>query len=644
MVAEIGLRIGNYGTDLSLFKTDLTGKYLYMNPQIGKRYFTNENNATHGNMDFFEKEKSSHTLRFFVLGSSTALGFPYMNNGTFPRILKYRIQRNFPGLKIEIINLSISAINTFALLDIAKELSKYEPDAVFIYAGQNEYHGTLGIASSSSFGNHPLLTHLFICVKHLRLVQLFNNTISGFRQNNASGNLNLTLMERLAAGQKIPYGSKKYQKGLDYFEDNLNKILRIFSSNGTPVYIGTLVTNQKGIHPFESNLKKSEIQHEWEKLFEAAKYSLAKGDTTRACSLFLAANHLDSTYAECHFQLGEIEYAWRNFDSAKKHYISAKELDQLRFRAPEAFNRIIKNVTKNNNRVVLVDVEKAFIDASPNQIVGEELLLEHVHPNLKGYFLMADTYFKALINSNLLPSEKYDTNIDDRIKDQIPLTKFDTVYGYISNILLKENWPFNEPLPAPTTDEQLFEGKVAGGLAVKQYSWKDAMEKLFNYYYSQNDLRNALAITEGLCLEFPHSIEYFERAAKLAQTINDDSRAWFYLLYIWNNFGGNTDVARQLVTTSLNLDQPQNSLPFIDYLIASFTPNQKQVELKKIIENIILHKEQLASNPEDVSLLISLSTLYLKLKNMKSSQKYLQKTLVLEPDNKTALELQSKIG
>jgi len=36
---------------------------------------------------------------------------------------------------------------------MAKEVINYQPDAVMVYCGQNEYHGALGVASSGSIGS-----------------------------------------------------------------------------------------------------------------------------------------------------------------------------------------------------------------------------------------------------------------------------------------------------------------------------------------------------------------------------------------------------------------------------------------------------------------------------------------------------------
>ncbi len=632
-LAELSLRIGGYGSDLSVFKTDETGKYYYLNPQIGKRYFTNEKNATDANIDFFRKEKTPNTFRIFVLGGSTALGFPYMNNGAFPQMLKYRLQRQYPDLNIEMINLSMTAINSYAVFDLAKEVTKYEPDAVLLYAGQNEYHGTLGVASSSKFGNQPFFINLFIQSKKLRLMQLIYNTIYSSNKSDQSDDLNLTLMERLASGQKIPYNSEKYWLGIRQFERNITKIVNLFSSKKVSLFIGTLVTNKRGIHPFISELSKTENANEWNQLFDNGNVALHVGDTLKAINFFTSANKVDSTYAECQFRLGEISYAQKDYNTARKYYINAKELDQLRFRAPEAFNDIIEKVAGNRQNVYVTDVAAAFDAASPHQIVGEELLLEHVHPNLSGYYLMADIYLKSISAANLIPKARFDNIPAELIKRQMPLTQFDTVYGYISNILLKENWPFNEPLPEPTSAEKTYEGKVAGGLAVRQYSWEMAMEKLFNYYFKKSDFANALRIAEGQFLQFPFKVTYVERAAKLAQNQNDDDRALFYLQKVWNNFDRSNEIAQQLLITTLNSDQPKLSVSYLDYLILNSNSNQLYVEMKAEIERIIELENELKLSSGNLQVINKITASYIQIKNYKAAQKYIDLSLMIDPVN-----------
>ena len=64
-------------------------------------------------------------------------------------------------------------------------------------------------------------------------------------------------------------------------------------------------------------------------------------------------------------------------------------------------NRNYKLAKKYNYPVV--DIDSAFKSKSPNGIVGENLMVDHLHPNLDGYRIMGDEYFKAMTNLNLLP-------------------------------------------------------------------------------------------------------------------------------------------------------------------------------------------------------------------------------------------------
>ncbi len=642
---ELILRISGYGFDLRLFNTDQTGKYYYLNPQIGKRYFTQETNATNGNIDFFKKQKAPGTFRIFVLGSSTALGFPYMYNGAFPQMMKYQLQQYYPDLDVEMVNLSLTAINSYAILDIAREIPDYQPDAVLIYAGQNEYHGTLGIASSSKFGSNPFFKRLFIQSKKLRFMQLIYNAIYSSNKSSSSTNLHLTLMERLAAGQKIPFNSKEYKSGVTQFERNLNSILDVFSTHKIPVFIGTLVTNKRGIHPFVSDISKPEIIREWNKYYEDGKLALEKKDTLEAFRLFSLANKLDSTYSECQFKLAEISFARKDYQSARKFYTNAKELDQLRFRAPEIFNQIIKKAASGHQNVYITDVSSAFDSVSPHQIVGNELLLEHVHPNLNGYYLMAETYFKSIKASSILKKENLNNLSGEIVRQNMPLTRFDTAYGYISNILLKENWPFNEPLPEPTPIEKTFEGKVAGGLAVKQYSWDVAMEKLFNYYWQKSDFESAFRVAEGQCLESPFKVLYFERAAKLAQSLKNDEKELLYLKKIWLNFVKNNEIAGQLAVLNLKNDHPEQAITYLDYMILNTTANQKLVETKKITEQIIQQKNKLKSfDTGDIPILNTIAALYFQAENYTVARKYVNLSLQIEPNRLETKQIQKQVN
>jgi len=111
------LRVFHYGNDLRLFIEYAGSKdFLVLNPEASKRYFTNQSIATTGNHEIFKKKKDENTTRIFVLGESTTLGYPYFHNGSFHRWLQYRLMRSVPGRNFEIINLSLTAVNSYTTL------------------------------------------------------------------------------------------------------------------------------------------------------------------------------------------------------------------------------------------------------------------------------------------------------------------------------------------------------------------------------------------------------------------------------------------------------------------------------------------------------------------------------------------------
>ncbi len=83
----------------------------------------------------------------------------------------------YPDKNFEVINLSLTAVNSYTVLDFGKQLFKYQPDAVLIYTGHNEYYGALGIGSTSYLGSNRFLVQTLIKVREFKIVQLVNNCI-----------------------------------------------------------------------------------------------------------------------------------------------------------------------------------------------------------------------------------------------------------------------------------------------------------------------------------------------------------------------------------------------------------------------------------------------------------------------------------
>jgi len=582
---ELSMRLFGYGYNVDLFIEDETGEYYLMNPDISKKYFTIEENATIGNRERFSKIKKPETMRFFVLGASSSLGYPYMHNGSFPGMLKYRLQFAYPDVNFEIINLSLTAVNSYSLYDFSKQLTQYAPDAVFIYAGHNEYYGALGVASTSTIGRNPKIVRAIIAAKKFKLVQWVSRIAIKMKGSDQRiTDYTLTLMERMTEEQSIPYQSAVFRQGIKQFDCNIHDILEIFNKSQIPVYIGNLVSNQKDQKPFIS-----------------------------------ASGEFD---ADLQFEKGNEAYLQGNYSKAKEHFILAKEYDELRFRAPEEMNEIIRKYSDKFNNVTLVDVLELLEKNSPHGIIDSTLLLEHVHPNLKGHRLISDAFYNALDASELFSGKKnndFSLCID---AEDYPFTSYDIIYGEIIVLLLKELWPFNEPMPEDDPSRiKTYEEQLAGATAVKQITWSQAMQELYKYYEQQGNKTGALRIMERMSLNSPYNENYLEQSGKLCLQLNEDIKARFYFMKMYT-LNPSSNAASNIAIALLKMDMPDKAMPYIDRVVQDSKSKVDFLPLKLIVEEIIALKQQLSANPENPELRKEIAYRYQSIGNSKAASLY----------------------
>jgi tetratricopeptide (TPR) repeat protein len=407
IMLEFILILYDYGGDQSLFiEAGAPYKgYLKVNPEFSKRYFGRQSTLPKPANDVFLKEKPDNGYRIMVMGGSTALGFPYGNLLMFSRILHRRLQDTFPEKRIEVVNTALTAVNSWTLLDFIDEILAAEPDLILSYAGHNEYYGALGVASRESMGFSRIIIRLNLYLSRFRTVRMLRD---GWRFLSSSSDeaVEGTLMRRIVKDRLIPYESPLYQDGIEQFEQNMRSILKKTRKTGVPVLIGELVSNLKDQTPFDGV------------------------DTP------------ESTNAEIAFKAALTAEEQKQYSKAAEQYRKAKELDGIRFRAPGMINEFIHNLEKENDAIA-VPIETAFEAASPNGLIGNNLLTDHVHPNIDGCFLMADLFYETMKAKGLIASD-WDSTVSTSpwYRNHWPVTALDTMIASLIMRNLKSGWPF----------------------------------------------------------------------------------------------------------------------------------------------------------------------------------------------------------
>jgi len=406
-----------------------------------------------------------------------------------------------PDDSVEVINLAIPATNTYAVLDQTRAVIAQHPDAVLIYSGHNEYYGALGVGSTERAGSSPGLVRAYLWLERFRTFMLLRDGIAKLRRaltkRAANAQQAASFMEVVAGNQQITLGGAAYEAGVRQFRRNLQRILGEFRAAHVPVFIASLASDEGGMHPFASPVNAQPGGAD--AVFDSAKASESRGDTTDAERLF----------------------------------VRARDLDVIRFRAPSEFNTVIREVAKQE-AATYVPVVEAFRAASPGGIIGHNLILEHLHPNQAGVALIGHQFFDALDSANFLgrpvqlsrlkPWSSYVAGMD--------LTPFDRRMVEHTVTTLTTRWPF---VPAAQDSDYRGTYRPKGPvdslafLASAGLPWRQAKLDVGRSYERRGFPDSALAEYQGLIREQPLAGPPYELAGHALMEMKDTTRAVAYL-------------------------------------------------------------------------------------------------------------------
>ena len=255
----------------------------------------------------------------------------------------------------------MAAVTSYVLLDFADEIIAQQPDAVIVYTGHNEYLGIGGVGSSLASAKSPTLARAIAKLRRLHLYRALERGLGSLGRRPGPARRARRHAD-VARGRRALHPAR--------FADVPARRARSsaatstacsakYRAAGIPVFIGTLASNERDQPPFASGADPADS---------------ARGTSRRPAR-------------------------WTRKARPPKpalEYLAAKDRDELRFRAPEAFNEVIREVAAARG-ATLVDVQGALAAASRDGIIGADLMLEHVHPNVEGYFRLASAYCPAMV-------------------------------------------------------------------------------------------------------------------------------------------------------------------------------------------------------------------------------------------------------
>jgi tetratricopeptide (TPR) repeat protein len=329
----------------------------------------------------------ANTIRVFVFGESAAFGDPQSEFG-LPRMLQAVLEKRFAGTQFEVINAAMTAINSHAILPIARDCPSQPGDIWVLYMGNNEVVGPYG--AGTVFGLRAPRMFFIRCslaLRGTRCGQMLERIIASLDKRPASkkewGGMQMFLASRVRADD--PHMARVYNN----FQGNLADIISEGRRKGAKIVVSTVASNLKSCAPFAS-LHRADMAgpdlEKWDELNRKGIEAQQAGHLTEAAEQYRQAAQIDDTFAELHFRWGQCCVGQGQKDEGLQHFRRARDLDTLRFRCDSRLNEIIRATASNRETesLRLADCETALEHAEQ-----ENVFYEHVHFSFEGNYLIA---------------------------------------------------------------------------------------------------------------------------------------------------------------------------------------------------------------------------------------------------------------
>jgi hypothetical protein len=293
--------------------------------------------------DSFTMVKKERTCRIFALGGSSV---NYLDSEF--HLQEKRLETDLQGKydDVDIINAGGLSYGSQRLVPIAAEIMKYDPDLVLLYSGHNEFEEIMQLRFASL--ETLWIQKMIAKSAFLRFVRdrIVDAVVVKLRSDHNNRILSRERPNWFKA-RKYQFTVRDVQDRMEYFRNNLSRIIELCKKNKVPIIIGTVPSNL--VNPY---LPKEALNG----------YKKVRDLIDSQC--FQEAVLLGRSIIR---------------NTPGRHQSSDSE------------NEIIRSLARKYD-CPLADVEKEVVRAEPHNFPGMKLFQDHCHLNSEGNKILIATY------------------------------------------------------------------------------------------------------------------------------------------------------------------------------------------------------------------------------------------------------------
>jgi thioredoxin-like negative regulator of GroEL len=232
---------------------------------------------------------------------------------------------------------------------------------------------------------------------------------------------------------------------------------------------------------------------------------------------------------------------------------------------------VIRRVAARNGATV-VESEVALAAIARNGIIGSDLMLEHVHPNVEGYFRLASSFYGPIV-ARFGEGQTVD---DAQARRDIPVTEVDRLQGQYRVELLKNDWPFvpqRRPVTLPTPADRIEE--IAQLWFAGRLGWSEAMSQALAWYGQQGNDTEAARVAVNLADAVINAADPQYVAGRQLLKARDAARGERYLRRAIRLDGSRIEYRMSLAQAQFMQGRVQDSIATLEAVLAKHPGDER---------------------------------------------------------------------
>ncbi|MEZ6124868.1 MAG: tetratricopeptide repeat protein [Planctomycetaceae bacterium] len=360
--------------------------------------------------DSFPAAKSADVTRIFVFGGSTVQGRPYSIQTSFTTFLRLALQRAYPERKWEVINCGGVSYASYRLLPIMRECLQYQPDGYLVCTGHNEFLES--VTYQSVFRSPPVVRKSWALVQRFRSIQLLSHLFATAQNSNPdarqvegftqlSGEVDAALDHR--------NGLEAYRRSAllrddvtSRFGEHLQQMVQMCRTHRLPLLLMAPTSNLRHCPPFRSEFTEQLSDEDRERIRDLLSQAGRAAEVPERISLLKQAIDGDPQFAFSWYQLGHACLETGDIERAREAFQTALDEDVCPLRMLSSLRSTMHDVAAESE-TPLVDLQQVFTAHSRSGIVGDDLLVDHIHPSFGGHQMIAMLLVSKVSNLLTLP-------------------------------------------------------------------------------------------------------------------------------------------------------------------------------------------------------------------------------------------------